>query len=217
MLADDGIDAELLAAVDAPTGRALIAVADDGENFIVVVPGANATVTADAVPHCRVLLAQLEVPVDAVGRALATARERGAITVLNPAPAAAVPPELLAACDIVVPNEHELELMGGVDALLDAGCRAVVVTLGGAGVAVHDRGGERRQPPFSVDVVDTTGAGDAFSGSLAARLAGGDDLDDAVRWAAAAGGLATTVAGAVPAQPSADAIRELLSRPVTEP
>ncbi len=213
VLAADHIDAARLRTVDAPTGRALIAVDDSGENSIVVVPGANATVTAETVPSCRVLLAQLEVPVEAVGRALLSARAHGAITVLNPAPAAEVPGDVLAACDVVVPNEHELELIGGADALLAAGCRAVVVTLGGAGVAIHDGHGLRRRSAFEVEVVDTTGAGDAFSGALAARLAAGDDLDAAVTWAAAAGALATTVPGAVPAQPSAEAIRTLLSRP----
>jgi ribokinase len=79
---------------------------------------------------------------------------------------------------------------------------------------VHTIDGVVHCPPFEVEVVDTTGAGDAFCGSLAARLAAGDELNDAVRWAAAAGALATTAVGAVPAQPTADKIRELLTRPV---
>jgi ribokinase len=91
-----------------------------------------------------------------------------------------------------------------------AGCRAVVVTRGGAGVDVHTADGLAHCPAFEVDVVDTTGAGDAFCGGLAARLAAGDELQQAVRWAAAAGALATTVVGAVPAQPTAERVRELL-------
>jgi ribokinase len=217
VLADEAIDATGLATSDRPTGRALIVVDDRGENSIVVVPGANATVTAPApLPRSSVVLCQLEVPIDAVATSLAAARAAGALTVLNPAPAAALPGAVLADCDVIVPNEHELALLGGVDALLAAGCGAVVVTRGGAGVDVHAGGtagtAPLHVPPFPVDVVDTTGAGDAFCGALAARLAAGDPLEVAVRWAAAAGALATTVAGAVPAQPRADAIRELLAR-----
>jgi ribokinase len=212
VLVGDGIDASAVTVSDSPTGRALILVADDGENSIVVVPGANHALSLPAtVPDAGVVLCQLEVPLDQVGLALAAGRRNGATTILNPAPAAPLPADLLAACDVVVPNEHEVELLGGAAALLGAGCRAVVVTRGGAGVDVHTAGGVAHCPPFEVDVVDTTGAGDAFCGALAARLAAGDDLQEAVRWAAAAGALATTVVGAVPAQPTADRIRELLN------
>jgi len=213
VLAEDGIDASALAVSSSPTGRALIVVDDSGENSIVVVPGANLDVALpDPLPDARVVLCQLEVPLGEVARAMSAGRHAGATTILNPAPAASLPADLLSDCDIVVPNEHEVELLGGVDALLAAGCRAVVVTRGGAGVDVHTAGGVVHCPPFEVEVVDTTGAGDAFCGALAARLAAGDDLQEAVRWASAAGALATTVVGAVPAQPRAEAIRALLDQ-----
>lgn len=213
VLTGDGIDASALTVSDSPTGRALILVDAVGENSIVVVPGANHDVSLPGpLPAASVVLCQLEVPVDQVALALAGGRDAGATTILNPAPAAALPAALLASCDILVPNEHEVELLGGVASLLASGCRAVVVTRGGAGVDVHTHDGVAHCPPFDVDVVDTTGAGDAFCGSLAARLAAGDDLSHAVRWAAAAGALATTVVGAVPAQPTAEAIRALLAR-----
>jgi ribokinase len=212
VLVDDGIDAGSLAVATEPTGRALIVVDDSGENSIVVVPGANATVTAPSdVGAARVVLCQLEVPIAAVAAALAAGRAAGATTILNPAPAAPLPAGVLAACDVLIPNEHEVELLGGAAALLAAGCGAVVVTLGGAGVDVHTSGDLMHVEPFPVDVVDTTGAGDAFCGSLAARLAAGDGLIDAVRWAAAAGALATTRHGAVPAQPTAAQIARLLA------
>jgi ribokinase len=211
VLAGDGIDAAAVTLSTSPTGRALIIVDGNGENSIVVVPGANHDVTLpESLPTASVVLCQLEVPLDRVAQALAAGRRGGATTILNPAPAAPLPTDLLAACDIVVPNEHEVELLGGVAALVAAGCRAVVVTRGGAGVDVHTADGRVHCPAFEVDVVDTTGAGDAFCGALAARLAAGDELLPAVRWAAAAGALATTVVGAVPAQPTADRIRELL-------
>jgi ribokinase len=215
VLAGDGISDAAVGVSSTPTGRALIVVDGNGENSIVVVPGANLDVSLpDSLPDAGVVLCQLEVPLEQVAQALAAGRRGGATTILNPAPAAPLPAELLATCDIVVPNEHEVELLGGVASLLAAGCRAVVVTRGGSGVDVHTTEGVAHCPPFEVEVVDTTGAGDAFCGSLAARLAAGDELNDAVRWAAAAGALATTVVGAVPAQPTADRIRELLAAAV---
>ena len=213
ILRDEQIDAGRVVVTTAPTGRAVIFVADDGENVIVVVPGANGEVVApSALPACRVVLAQLEVPVTTVTEVFELAGRAGSTTVLNPAPAAELPPELIARCDIMVPNEHELGLLGGVDRLRAVGCDTIIVTLGGEGVDVYHRDDHWRQPPFDVDVVDTTGAGDAFCGALAARLAAGSGLPDAVRWAAAAGALATTLPGAVPAQPNAKAVSDLINR-----
>lgn len=212
--AADGLDvAGVHRRTDQPTGRALIVVDDDAENSIVVVPGANATVDGSGVPSAHVTVAQLEVPVEAVTRAFASARAAGGRTVLNPSPATDLPMSLLAACDVVVPNEHELELLGGVDRLLGAGVGVVVVTRGAQGVVVHHADGRRLEvPAVPVEVVDTTGAGDATCGHLAARIAAGDDVDTAVRWAVAAGALAVTVAGAVPSLPRHDDVARLLGR-----
>jgi ribokinase len=208
VLAADGIAAEHVATVDAPTGRALIVVDSYGENTIVVVPGANSLVTVGPdVPAATITLAQLETPQSTVEAAFRAARATGGMTVLNPAPAADLSAELLGLSDVMVPNEHEADLLGGAATLLASGCRAVIVTRGAAGVDVHTPDGVTHVPPHPVDPVDTTGAGDAFCGSLCARLAAGDSLEAAVRWAVVAGALATTVAGAVPAQPTAAAIR----------
>ena len=181
-----------------------------------MISGANAAVTADAVPESRILLAQLEVPLDQVVAAFRQARERNARTILNPAPASALPDELVAMCDILVPNEHELSLLGDPQELLDRGVGAVVATLGASGVAVSESVDGRidtwTEPAIAVTSVDTTGAGDAFCGALAARLACGDDLHAAVHYAVAAGGLATTVAGAVPSLPHSERVLAL-SRP----
>jgi len=209
----DGVDVTAVEVVsDNPTGRALITVDEHAENCIVVVPGANGHRFSPALPGTRVVLAQLEVPADVVIHALRSARAAGALTVLNPAPAQDLPSELLAVCDVIVPNEHEIDRVGGVDHLHEAGVDAVVITRGARGVDVSVRSTGRRwtRPPFTVEVVDTTGAGDAFCGALAARLALGDPLAAAVEWGAAAGALATTVAGAVPSLPCAAAIRALL-------
>ncbi len=177
--ADEGIDVAQLRVVDGTsTGRALITVADDAQNSIVVVAGANSFVSADGVPAARVVVAQLEVPVPAVLQAFTTARARGARTILDPAPAAPLPDDLLAQTDVIVPNEHEVDLLGGAAELLARGAGVVIVTQGAAGVTVHERTRTWSRPAFTAVPVDTTAAGDAFRGALAARLAAGDSLRD---------------------------------------
>jgi ribokinase len=210
--AKDAVDVAAVRVLDGvTTGRALIVVDDRAENSIVVVPGANALMDADALPEASVVVAQLEVPIAQVVAAFRLAHDRGARTILNPAPAQALPDEPLGLCDIVVPNEHEVQLIGGALALIERGAGAVVTTLGGSGVAVSESiDGSPTQwtvPAIEVSPIDTTGAGDAFCGALAARLALGDDLHQAVGYAVAAGALATTVAGAVPSLPHADQVR----------
>lgn len=207
----DGIDTGRVARVDEPTGRALIGVAASGENSIIVVAGANGLVDAGDVPPARVVLTQLEVPLAAVQAALASGRAMGAITVLNPAPALPLPESLLSLCDIIVPNEHEVEIMGGAAHLLALGARAVVVTMGKRGADLHTVGGVEHIDPFAVAPVDTTAAGDSFCGSLCARLAAGDPLGTALRFASAAGALCTTRRGAVPSIPHRAEIDRLLS------
>ncbi|MEY2995897.1 MAG: ribokinase [Actinomycetota bacterium] len=216
VLADEGIE-NYTVDVSAPTGRALISVDDDAENSIVVVPGANHRLGIGVVDDhrsvlsdTRVVLAQLEIPIDAVEAAFAVARLAGAITILNPAPAAALPPGLLPLCDVIVPNQTEVAQLGGTSALLDAGVSTVVVTLGARGIRVVTRDGAVEIPPYAVRAVDTTGAGDAACGALAASLAAGSDVVTAARRAAAAGALAATRHGAVPSLPTAEQIDTLV-------
>jgi ribokinase len=214
----EGVDTRALQTVDAPTGRALIGVADSGENSIIVVPGANGrvsdeqiTVHGSLIASAAVALAQLEVPLDPVIAAFAALRHVGGMTILNPAPARMLPRELLEVTDIVVPNEHEAEMLGGVDAIRNGGATTVVITEGERGARVVTPDGEHRVEAFEVAPIDTTAAGDAFCGALAARLAAGDRLLDALHWAAAAGALATTSKGAVPSLPARGAIEVLVS------
>jgi ribokinase len=214
VMRSDGIDTtEVAVRAGTPTGRALIGVSDAGENSIIVVPGANAAVAVavDGLPAARVVLAQLEVPLATVEAAFVQARAAGATTVLNPAPAQPLPASLLALCDVVVPNEHEVELLGGVDALFALGARAVVVTQGSRGATLHTPDGATPIAAFAVSPVDTTGAGDTFCGSLCARLAAGDPLSAALRFASAAAALSTTRAGAVPSIPLAADVHALLN------
>lgn len=201
-----GVDVRGVGTVAAePTGTAWITVAQQ-DNTIVVVAGANGSWPA-VLPEvsASVLLAQLEVPLDVVLRA-ATAFT--GTFVLNAAPAADLPDALLARCDVLVVNEHELSVVARTPAsahdldrahaaLLGRGVRAVVTTLGQAGAVVTDATGSTRLPAVPAPaVIDTTGAGDAFTGVLAARLAAGDGLASAARWATVAGSHAVRAAGA---------------------
>jgi ribokinase len=208
-LSAEGIDVSRVRRVEAPTGVAIIAVAADGENQIVVASGANAEVTpADAALRDLpdgpgVLLTCLEVPMASVIAAVAAATRIGLQPVVNPAPGQRLPAELLALAPILTPNRLELLTISGASdpaaalrSLASAGAGTVAVTLGAGGALLAD--GSRRVafPGWPVEVSDATGAGDTFSGVLAAWLAGGSALDEAVRAANAAAALSVTRPGA---------------------
>lgn len=235
VLAADGVDLSRVRTVaDEATGVALITVEEGGENTIVVASGANGRVgRADVLAAegtlaaCGVVLAQLEVPMEAVEAAAELASARGATFVLNAAPGAALPEALLARVGVLVVNRGEAALIAGGDAepealarrLLAMGAaggagaeeRAVVVTLGaeGALLAVLD-GGVARVPAVRVRPVDTVGAGDCFVGVLAAELARGAPLAEGCRLASAAAALSTTRAGAIPSLPARAEVESFL-------
>ena len=203
----DDVDISAVQFVSEPTGRALIGVSDDGENSIIVVPGANHAITigdvernAKIITSAKVLLCQLEVPLEVVQRAFELAGENS-IRILNPAPAQSLSKELLQLVDVIIPNEHEMQLLGGSEALLKCGVKTIVVTQGARGALMITEKGETRIPPFEVDPVDSTGAGDAFCGMLAARLATGESIQNALKAAVVSGALATLTEGAVPSLP----------------
>jgi ribokinase len=235
-LGDEGIDLTAVSTIDGPSGTALIEVDASGANRIVVIPGANGWLTADytsaevaRLGSARVALAPLEVPPLAVLGALRAARSAGMRTILNTAP---VPPDglpegILDVTDIVVANEHEASLITGLSvdgngadgiasayaaarALRDLGAGSAIVTLGAEGAVWSTPEGEGHTPAYPVTPIDTVAAGDAFCGVLAASLADDVPWADALRRASAAGALATTVAGAAPSLPSADAIARLV-------
>jgi ribokinase len=217
VLTEEDVDSFVVDA-DVPTGRALIAVDEAAENSIVVVPGANHHVGIAVIDDHRsiladthVVLAQLEIPIEAVEAAFAIARLSGAITILNPAPANDLPLGLLSLCDIVMPNQTELSRLGGIDSLLSAGVSTVVTTLGARGIRIVTAEKSIDIPPYAVRAVDTTGAGDAACGALASSLAQNADVVGAARRAAAAGALAATRAGAVPSLPTAIEIDALVN------
>jgi ribokinase len=204
-LQEAGVDTSHLGVGDSHTGVAGIVVGPDGENLIAVASGANHELDAGRVEQAlrgievrgAVVLANLEVPDEAVAAAAEGAGRRGWPFVLNPAPARPIDGAVLARCSAVVPNEGEAAALGGVDALLAAGPDAVVVTLGAGGADLYRPGRPvHHQPGFEVDVVDTTGAGDAFCGTLAFALAEGRGLVPAVGLAVTAGALACRAVGA---------------------
>ena len=190
-----GVDGSRVRVVEGvPSGTACITVSEDGENQIVVSPGANARLTPDdvaaaaAVRSAAVTLLQLEVPLETVA---AAARAAGGRVVLNPAPVRALPAELLGRIDVLVPNRVELARLAGgpvprtVEQAAELagrlGGRAVVVTLGADGALVVEDGRAGHVPAVPVRPVDTTAAGDAFCGGLADALAGGSGLQEAAR------------------------------------
>ncbi|MFE0730428.1 ribokinase [Streptomyces antibioticus] len=213
-LEHSGVNTDHLRTVESPSGTAHIVVDDEGGNAIVVVPGANGTVDHLApgdeglIASADALLLQLEVPLAAVVAGAEAARAHGVRTILTPSPARPLPPELLAAVDLLVPNEHEATALTGrtdpreaAAALLES-VPEVVVTLGAAGSLYLARGADPVEVPAPrVTAVDSTGAGDTFVGALA--VARGEDLPmrEALAWAAAAAALSVQRPGASTSMP----------------
>ena len=209
-LRDEQIDASYVRRSELPTGRAHIVVDAKGRNSIVVVPGANAATSfpSAALEGADVVLAQLECPLDVVMAAMAAGRSRGVVTILNPAPARPLTDDLVELVDYLVPNEHEAKGLGQV-----AYHGTAVVTGGERGALVLVPGqDQRRVQAFSVPVVDSTGAGDAFCGCFAASLAERRTVGDALRRAAAAGACAVTRVGAFASLPTRDDVEQLLDQ-----
>ena len=214
----------------AATGVALIVVDAAGQNSIVVASGANMRLSpADveaaetAIASADVLLLQLETPLETVTRAAQIAHAHGVTVILNPAPAQPLPPALLSLVDVLVLNESETALLTGLpidsrprveaaaEALRESGVGVVILTLGERGALLAQAGGTQAFPAFTVTVVDTTAAGDAFMGGLAVALAEGQSLAEGTRWGNAAGALATTQLGAQPSLPTRRAVEKLLT------
>lgn len=209
------------------TGVALILVDQAGENCISVAPGANFAITpedvdaaAEAIRGADVVLLQLEIPMAVVEHTAELAAEAGVPVVLDPAPAAPLPEGLLPNVSVLTPNESEAERLTGIAvsdeasarqaaaALLESGARNVIITLGTKGALVVGPEMDTLIPSYEVQAADSTAAGDAFNGGLAAALGSGDTLEDAVRQAAMVGALSVTKMGAQPSLPTADELQQ---------
>ena len=213
----------LLRDAEFPTGVAMILVDHSGENQIAVVPGSNGRLTpADLRQHreliagARVLLLQMEIPRETVFEALRLGRECGLTTILNPAPAAPLPSDLLRLVDILTPNESEAQVLTGsadpaeaARILTERGVGTVVVTCGANGAFLATGNDVTHIPGFLVETIDSTGAGDAFNGALACAVAEGAPIKSAIERANAAGALATTGRGAQESMPTKDDIEQL--------
>jgi ribokinase len=213
----------------APSGVALIFVAKNGENSIAVASGANSELSPADIGRARrlisgakVLVMQLETPLETVTAAAQLAAASGAHVILNPAPARPLPDKLLRQISILTPNETEAELLTGIkvanDAaaaraaadLRDRGVDTVILTLGARGAFVASATGTQRIPSYKVKPVDTTAAGDVFNGALAVALAEDQPLSQAVRFASAAAAISVTRLGAQPSAPFRKEIEKLL-------
>ncbi len=216
---------------DSYTGAAYIFIEDKtGNNAIIVSPGAAANINDDditankeLIQGSRVFMTQLEQSLDAAGTALSFAKEGGAITILNPAPAQPLGENILKLCDFVTPNEIEAEQITGTpvksinDAeiaagkLLEKGASAAVITLGEQGALFKDNNQIIHQPSYEVGpVVETTGAGDAFNGGLAVALAEEMPIDKALRFACATASISVTRQGTAPSMPDRHEIDALI-------
>src|SRR3954468_24524914 len=230
-LAAQGVDLALVKDIaDIHTGTAVITVAD-ADNTIVVVPGANALVSAEdvAVPVLAkgdVAVSQFEIPQATIGAFFKRARAAGATTILNPAPAIACGPELLALVDVLILNETELGFFANIELrdsdeparfveaarLLQMSANTIIcVTLGKRGVLALVGGEASMIPGRAVKAVDTTGAGDCFVGALAAQLAGGAVIRDALAYANAAASISVQRMGAAPSMPTAAEVDEIIA------
>jgi len=214
---------------EAASGVALILVDPNGQNSIVVAPGANGRLAPEHLQAAGsmfawadAVLVQLEVPLPTVEQALVLGRQGGALTVLDAGPALALPEAVLKMAEIVSPNESEARAITGIevsdaasarlaaDRLREMGARTAVLKLGSQGAYLASDEMERHFPAFPVEPVDTTAAGDAFTAALAVAIASGEPLPEAVRYANAAGAAATLRYGAQPSMPTPAEIAQVI-------
>ena len=231
-LTDEQIDTSTIQPTHScASGIAIVAVENSGENSIMVIPGANGRVSTEdidrnaaAIRAADILLLQLEIPIESVLGAMRIAKRASVKTILDPAPMLSDFPDELFDVDVLCPNQNEAAVMTGQPIetvqqaqsaamkILQRGAQSVIITLGSQGAVIGQDQEAQWIQPFAIDSVDTTAAGDAFAGALAVRLAEGDTLFSAARFASAAGAIAATRLGAQPAMPSREEILQLANQ-----
>lgn len=231
-LQEEGIETDYLLVDDEhASGVAFIVIDAQGNNRIMVVPGANGAVSPrdiealePVMAECSCVVIQLEIPLETVFAAVRSAHAQGAKVILNPAPAQPLPMDLYPCLTVITPNESEAQLLTGVEVtdlatarqaaqvLLDRGVLAVVITLGSQGAYGLTLSGEFHVPAHQVNVVDTVAAGDTFTGALAALIGEGHSLREAVEYANAAAAIAVTRHGAQPSVPTKAEVLRFLGK-----
>lgn len=230
VLKSEGINSGFINQVTTQTGVAVIEVAKDAQNRILIIPGANALVRFKAeylinAGTPKVCLAQLETPIAEVEKFIVSAKAAGAITILNPAPIQSLNPAIAASCDYLVVNETESSYLVGTPSerlskeeaiaigkqLLGKGFNQIIITLAENGSIFIDHNRQIYTPAFKVSALDTTAAGDAFCGAFATALSEDNSIEYALKFASAAGALAATKAGAVPSLPNSQEILSLIA------
>ncbi len=212
-LSRDGVHTDFIRKVpSAPTGVAVIVVTQ-GENRIILDSGANGFLTEgdidkmlDIASEGDIYLTQLENPISVIGYGLKRAKEKGLLVVLNPAPANVEIKEFLKFVDIIVPNETELQILGGINELCHHGIKTIITTLGSKGYEIYTQGEVKVYPCIDVKVVDTTAAGDTACGGLCVELARGDSLENAIAFGSKAASIACTKNGAQKSVPTLDEV-----------
>ncbi len=231
-LTDAGVEVHCIERIETSTGAAAIFVLENGENAIIVSPGANAMLTPENIrtrlsdiKRGDFLLCQLETPIETVAEAMSLARKAGATTILDPAPAMKLPADLLSCADILTPNETEIHTILGIEHTSDSsrtgseshaqkirvqGPVSVILKLGDAGCLYDDGTETHFIDGHSVHAIDTTGAGDTFNGALAVKLAEGSSISDALGFANAAAAISVTRPGAQTSIPDRSAVESFI-------
>ena len=212
-LSRDGVHTDFIRKIDkTPTGVAVIVVTK-GENRIILDSGANGFLTENDIDKMLefascgdIYLTQLENPISVVGYGLKKAKEKGLLVVLNPAPANAKIKEYLSYVDIIVPNETELEILGGITGLYGYGIKTIITTLGSKGYEIYKDGKATRYPCIDIKAVDTTAAGDTACGGLCVGLSMDNSLEDAIAFGSKAASIACTRNGAQKSVPTRDEV-----------
>lgn len=221
----DGVDVSNIEYCDEATGIAKIIVEENGQNRILVVPGANYEVDnfyidrhLDVIKNCDILVTQLEIPIETVRYSLKKAKEFGKITILNPAPAMKLDEEIILNSDYIIPNETELEILSGISVtdqeslvnaaniLLNKGVKGLIVTLGSKGCLFISKTERKIFPAYKVKAIDTTAAGDSFIGGFVNGVASGLSFDEAIDRGTKVAAIAVTRIGAQTSIPSFDEV-----------